>query len=76
MKDTPHEFVNGKCINCHRTIEGMFFELVERGNPDACEYCFQFSTGSCYSELHAAHIVKKNSRCLSEDELNIKNIIE
>ena len=76
MKDTEHSFNQGKCIYCHKSVEDLFFELVDRNNPEACKYCFNFSTGSGYSEYEAAQIVKRNSRCLSEDEINIKDIIE
>lgn len=73
-----HYFSAGECINCKKTIQELFDELLDSDNKDALAYCFKYTTGQCSYELSTcASIIKANHPfCLTNEEMMIKDIIE
>jgi hypothetical protein len=69
-----HCFKNGICKYCEANLSDLFYKLLEKYNEDACEfaYCLQ-NDRICAMPMES--VVINNSKCLTEKEKIVKNII-
>jgi hypothetical protein len=73
-----HVFEGNICSNCKRTIEQLFWELIDKENPEILRYIYKVQAlGNDFIESERNKIVIKNHKqCLTNDELMIRDIIQ
>lgn len=72
-----HYFVGDKCSDCGKTIEELFYILLEQENEEALRYNYNSMMSGSFSEAERRRIVITNHKdCLSPEEKLIKDIIE
>lgn len=73
-----HKIINNICVNCNKSVDDLFIELVNMGNKDAGRFALSaiYSDGYLYEKKQEELVKKFHNKCLTEDELIIKDIIE
>lgn len=72
-----HCFSGDKCVDCGKSFDELFYELLEIENDEALRYNHNIVLGSVFLEAEQRRIVMINhTHCLTPDEKMIKDLIE
>lgn len=77
--ENKHKLSGGYCIHCKKSIDDLFIELVDMGHKEAGRLAMAAAslTGGYDYERQQADLVEQyHQKCLTDDELMIKDIIE
>lgn len=69
-----HCFKDDICKHCNANLNDLFYNLLEEYNEEACEYAYCLQNyRACGMTIES--VVVNNSKCLTEKEMVVKNII-
>jgi len=81
IQKTYETFVNYKCINCGKSLDQLYIELVDSTdmriwNQWASDPILKTISSDSSVNVQINYVENHHKGCLSEDELMIKDLIE